>query len=301
MRTPTNPTGGAFGYPCVCGVVSVTVRVCACSNGGVTSEAIRFAANVRNAPRMLYICGMRLRPSCRYTTGMLISEMNWMQVEARLREDDRCVLPLGCTEQHAYLSLSVDSILAERLAKEAAEPLGVPVFPVLPYGITPYFMSYPGTISLRVSTYLSVISDILDGLAHHGFHKILIVNGHGGNSPAGAFAEEWMNGHPGVAIKFHNWWNAPKAWAKVQEIDPVASHASWMENFPWTRLAGVEMPTTAKSPLPNKRKVNAAEMRAQLGDGNFAGLYQRPDADTAALWRAGVEETRALLEDWTVG
>jgi creatinine amidohydrolase len=230
---------------------------------------------------------------------MHISQMNWMQVEAQLRVDDRCVLPLGCTEQHAYLSLSVDSILAEKLAIEAAEPLNVPVFPVIPYGITPYFMSYPGTISLRVSTYLSLIGDVLDAIAQHGFRKIVIVNGHGGNSPAAAFADEWVNAHPQVAVKFHNWWNAPKTWAKVQEIDPAASHASWMENFPWTRLAGVDMPKTAKPAFETARKLSADDMRVKLGDGNFAGLYQRPDTDTDALWRVGVEETRALLNsDW---
>ena len=54
---------------------------------------------------------------------MRISDMNWMMVEEYLKRDDRCVLPLGSTEQHAYLSLSVDSILAERIAVEAAEPL----------------------------------------------------------------------------------------------------------------------------------------------------------------------------------
>ncbi len=78
--------------------------------------------------------------------------MNWMMVEEYLKRDNRAVLPLGSTEQHAYLSLSVDSILAERLAVEAAEPLGVPVFPVLAYGITPYFRAFPGTITLRVET-----------------------------------------------------------------------------------------------------------------------------------------------------
>ena len=46
-----------------------------------------------------------------------------MQVEAYLKTDDRCVLPLGSTEQHAYISLATDSILSERLALEAAEPL----------------------------------------------------------------------------------------------------------------------------------------------------------------------------------
>ena len=43
-------------------------------------------------------------------------------------------------------------------------------------------------------------------------------------------------------MKFHNWWNAPRTWAKVMGIDPIVSHASWMENFPWTRLAGVALP-----------------------------------------------------------
>jgi creatinine amidohydrolase len=52
---------------------------------------------------------------------MRIAEMNWMMVEEFLKREDRCVLPLGSTEQHAYLSLSVDSILAERLATEVAE------------------------------------------------------------------------------------------------------------------------------------------------------------------------------------
>src|SRR5918911_4982651 len=115
---------------------------------------------------------------------MRIAEMNWMMVEEYLRRDDRCVLPLGSTEQHAYLSLSVDSILAERLAIEAAEPLRVPVFPVLAYGITPYFRAFPGTITLRVQTHLSVVRDILDSMHEQGFKRILIVNGHGGNIPA---------------------------------------------------------------------------------------------------------------------
>ena len=93
---------------------------------------------------------------------MRIADMNWMQVEAYLQRDDRCVLPIGCTEQHAYLSLAVDAILAERVAVEAAEPLGVPVFPALPFGITPSFMSYPGTVTLKVETMLRVVHDLLD-------------------------------------------------------------------------------------------------------------------------------------------
>ena len=230
---------------------------------------------------------------------MKISEMNWMQVEEYLKRDDRAVLPLGSTEQHSYLSLSVDSILAERIAVEAAEPLGVAVFPVVAYGITPYFRAFPGTVSLRIQTYLNLVKDILDNLARQGFKRILVVNGHGGNSPAQSLAGEWMADHPDVTIKFHNWWNAPRTWAKVQAIDPVASHASWMENFPWTRLAGVTMPTTQKpmTDLAQLRQLDPAGLRALLVDGNYGGYYQRADDEMLAIWQAGVEETRALLTD----
>ena len=150
---------------------------------------------------------------------MRIADMNWMQVEDYLRNDDRTVLPLGSTEQHGYLSLSVDSLLSERVALEAAEPLGVPVFPVVAYGLTPYFTAFPGSVTLRVETYMRLVRDILDSLFQSGFERIIFVNGHGGNSPADALATEWMMDHPGTRIKFHNWWNAPKTWAKVLEIE----------------------------------------------------------------------------------
>jgi creatinine amidohydrolase len=226
-----------------------------------------------------------------------ISEMNWMQVEAYLQGDDRAVLPLGSTEQHGYLSLGVDSILAERVALEAAGPVGVPVFPVVGYGITPYFRGFPGSISLRVATYAVLIRDLLDGMAESGFRRVLIVNGHGGNQPAQSVAIEWMADHPGRRVKFHNWWNAPRVWAKVQEIDPVASHASWMENFPWTRLAGVQMPEQQKpmADLNRLRLLGPQELRGFLGDGNYGGLYQRSDAEMGAMWQVAVDETRELL------
>jgi creatinine amidohydrolase len=227
---------------------------------------------------------------------MKISEMHWQQVEAYLEQDDRAVLPLGSTEQHAYLSLSVDSILSSRLAAEAAEPLGVTVFPVLPYGLTPMFTSYPGTLTLRLQTYLDVIRDLLDGLVHSGFRRIVLINGHGGNQPAQALIEEWQQQQTEVHVKFHNWWNASAVWAKVQATDPVASHASWMENFPWTRLAQVAMPEQQKPMIdvPRLAQLEPAQVRAELGDGNFGGYYQRSDADMWASGQVAVTETRGL-------
>jgi creatinine amidohydrolase len=227
-----------------------------------------------------------------------IKDMNWMQVEEYLKSDDRAVLPLGSTEQHAYLSLCVDNTLPERLAQEAAAGSGVPVFPVLPYGITPYFRGYPGSLTLRVQTYLSLVRDLLDSLYEQGFRRILIVNGHGGNVPAQGFTAEWMADHPGSRVKFHNWWNAPQTWAKVQATDSNASHASWMENFPWTRLAGVQMPEEEKAALDFDilRLLGPQELRGYLGDGNYAGKYQRSDSDMLAIWEVAVAETKALLD-----
>ena len=92
---------------------------------------------------------------------MRVADMDWRMVEDWVRHDDRCAVPLGSTEQHAGLSLATDAILAERVAAEAAEPLGIPVFPALPYGLTPYFTAFPGTVTLRVATYAAVLRDVL--------------------------------------------------------------------------------------------------------------------------------------------
>lgn len=229
---------------------------------------------------------------------MKITAMNWMQVETYLQNDDRAVLPLGSTEQHAYLSLGVDMILAERVSLEAAEPSGVPVFPALAYGVTPYFRAYPGTVSLRLETYVRVVGDILDNLAHSGFRRILLVSGHGGNEPAGALATEWMADHPRVQVKFYQWWQGPQTVAKAREIDPVGSHASWFENFPWTRLAGVEMPDEPKT-VPERTgspRLVGEQLRDYLGDGNYGGRYQRSDDEMLAIWQVAVAETREMIE-----
>jgi creatinine amidohydrolase len=211
-----------------------------------------------------------------------------MQLEAYLQQDDRIVLPLGSTEQHAYLSLATDSILAERIAVEAAEPLGVPVLPALPYGLTPYFAAFPGSPSVRLETYLSFVGELLESLRRQGFKRFLLLNGHGGNAPVEALA--------GDKVVVHDWWKAPKTFAVVKEIDPDASHASWTENFPWTRLPGVVLPAGKKASTPRVSEDPVA-VRAALGEGSFGGYWERSDEDLMRVWRTGVKETREVLAD----
>jgi creatinine amidohydrolase len=229
---------------------------------------------------------------------MRVFDRTWTQLEEYLQADDRIVLPLGSTEQHGYLSLGVDTILSERVAVEAAEPLGVPVLPSLPYGLTPYFARFPGSPTLRPHTYMAVVRDLLDSLYEQRFRRFLIVNGHGGNSPAAAVGPDFMRDHADAQVVFHSWWNGPKVWPVVQSIDPDASHASWLESFPWTRVAGVEIPGGHKQPIDAGalRASGPDGVRELLGDGSYGGDYSRPEADWQAVWRAGVEEVRGLIE-----
>jgi creatinine amidohydrolase len=232
---------------------------------------------------------------------MRVRDRNWMQIEALLRGgEDRAVLPLGSIEQHAYLSLAVDALLAEQVAVEAAEPLGVPVFPAQPYGCTPSYMAYPGTLTLKLTTLLAVLGDLLESLHHHGFRRVLVVNGHGGNSGASALLPELMARLPGLTLRWHNWWAAPRTMGFVREHDPQASHASWMENFALTRLPGVALPDAPK-PLvdgAHMATLDPVAKRAYLGDGCYGGHYEVPQAISDRLWAIGVEETREALRQW---
>jgi creatinine amidohydrolase len=227
-----------------------------------------------------------------------IETQNWMQVEEYLRNDDRLVVPLGSVEQHAYLSLGVDRILSQRVAEEAAEPLGVLVMPSLPYGLTPYFAAYPGSPTLSVETYSALLRDLLDSFHDQGFRRILFVNGHGGNGGGRPAVEQWDADHDGAQVLWHDWWAGAKTRAVVDEIDADASHASWFENFPWTRLPGVTQPQEKKAmaDISAMREMDPAAVRELLGDGSLGGLYERPDEDVLRVWAAGVAEVRELIE-----
>lgn len=218
-----------------------------------------------------------------------------MQVEEYLRHDDRIVLPIGSTEQHAYLSLETDNIIAERLAAEAAEPLGIPVLPVIPYGFTPGFGAFPGSPSLRLETLAAVLRDILDSLRRQGFRRFLVANGHGGNTDVRESTLVWSVDHNDVVVLWHELWDGEPD-RIAAEIHPDYDHASWSENFPWTRLAGVELPKDSKPPFVRPKLPKPRAFRDAVGDGSFGGPYQLPDDDILRVWNAAVEQLRVRLD-----
>jgi len=99
-------------------------------------------------------------------------------------------------------------------------------------------------------------------------------------------------------VLFHSWYNAPQTTAAADKFDRDQMHGGWVENFPWTRVAGAEMPSQpAPIVQPRIGGLSAAEVRAAAPDGVLGGAYARPDEDMQAVWAAGVAEVRALLED----
>src|ERR1700712_3311082 len=94
-------------------------------------------------------------------------------------------IPVGAIEQHGtHMPVGTDSLLSLAVTERAAERAKsiVLVAPVLSYGFSPHHLSHPGTISLRLTTYLSVLRDMAASIAGAGFRRIVFVNGHGGNS-----------------------------------------------------------------------------------------------------------------------
>lgn len=94
------------------------------------------------------------------------------------------IVPIGSTEQHGvHLPVDTDCRSAEHVARAAACIADVPVLvaPTLPLGASIHHLMYPGTISLRVQTVMAVLTDVCESIVHHGFERILILSGHGGN------------------------------------------------------------------------------------------------------------------------
>ena len=102
-------------------------------------------------------------------------------------------------------------------------------------------------------------------------------------------------------LRGSGFWRVGGGVSLVKTLDPVATHASWMENFPWTRLPGVTPPSEPKGMLDMARyaRLDPAGKKTLVGDGNFGGLYQRSDDDMLALWEVAVAETRTVIAtDW---
>jgi creatinine amidohydrolase len=226
---------------------------------------------------------------------MRFEDLSWMDVEEYLKHDDRLMLILGATEQHGYLSLLTDIKIPLALADAASQQSGVLVAPPLNFGISPYFMDYPGTLSLRVGTLLAVVEDLVRSAVRHGFRRMLIINGHGGNSPARQYLNEIADSLPNVKLDWYDWWLSHSVEAVAQKHNIKPAHANWLEAFPFT-ITG-ELPTEAKTPphIPHAI-LDSKTARRVYGDGSFGGPYRVDDDILHEMFAAALQDILQLLK-----
>jgi creatinine amidohydrolase len=202
---------------------------------------------------------------------MRFEALNWFDVQNYLEGEDRLMLVFGSTEQHGYLSLLTDVKIPLALADAASQQSGVLVAPPINFGASPYFLAYPGTISLRITTLMDLAEDMLRSLYRHGFRRLLILNGHGGNDPIRARLYELQNELNGLQIAWYAWWQSHSVEQIALEYSLKRAHANWMEAFPFTRVA--DLPEGEKNPPRIPGLMGADQARKVYGDGVFGGPY----------------------------
>ena len=226
---------------------------------------------------------------------MRIEDLNWMDVEAYLKHDDRLMLVVGACEQHGYLSLLSDVKIPLALADAASQQTGVLVAPPLNFGSSPYFLSYPGTFSLRLSTLLDAVEDIVRSAYGQGFKRILILNGHGGNNGLKIRLTEIANMLPDLKFQWYSWWMAHSVELVAMSHELKPGHANWLEAFPFTIVG--ELPAGEKTP-PNVPSdiLEARTVREIYGDGSFGGPYRAPVEIMDEIFNAALQDVIHLLK-----
>ncbi len=164
--------------------------------------------------------------------------LTWTEVENYLDHCKGIILPIGSIEQHGPTgAIGTDALTAEAVALEVGRRTGVLVTPTQCFGMAQHHLGFPGTMSLQPSTLLAVLHDLLLSLAGHGFEKIFVVNGHGGNiaTVKAAFAQVYTSvcGQklavaPRFRCKLVNWFMSSEVFRKARELygDKEGQHAT---------------------------------------------------------------------------
>jgi creatinine amidohydrolase len=160
--------------------------------------------------------------------SILLAEMTREQI-AQLAPEAIAVLPTASIEQHGpHLPVVTDTLLcgtaAQRGAEKAAEQIGVIVTPVLCYGNSHHHRPFPGVLSLTSQTFMAAVTEVLEGLVLSGFRKLVVLNGHGGNTDSNAVVGlDFVNrlGQP-VSIATGAYWDIARA--ALVEKGLIAGH-----------------------------------------------------------------------------
>jgi creatinine amidohydrolase len=149
-------------------------------------------------------------------------------VETYLEHCRGVIVPLGSTEQHGPTgAIGTDALTAEAVALEVGRRSGLLVTPAQAFGMAEHHLGFAGTVSLQPATLMAVLHDVVLSLARHGFERIYMINGHGGNIATGraAFAQAYATaaarGLPGadrLRCRLANWFTAAPVLHLAREL-----------------------------------------------------------------------------------
>lgn len=169
---------------------------------------------------------------------ILFSELTRDEIK-RLAPETTVVLPTASIEQHGpHLPVCTDSLLcetvAQRAAAKAAEQVSVLVTPILYFGNSHHHFPFPGVLSLTSQTFMAAVTDVLEGLVKSGFQRLVVLNGHGGNTDSNAVVGlDFVNrrGHD-VSIATAAYWNIARSALVEKELltgNLIPGHAGQFE------------------------------------------------------------------------
>lgn len=212
---------------------------------------------------------------------MLLALSTWPEIEAYLARSKTVVVPIGSNEQHGPTGLlGTDWLCPEIIAHHGHEASDLLIAPTFNIGMAQHHLGFPGTISLRPSTMIAALVDWTASLSAHGFEKIYLLNGHGGNVATieAAFSEiyaeaSWRRATRGFALKLRNWWDLPGVMAVCTRLFPEGhgSHATPSEIAVTQFAYPASVKKVAYSPrlAPTGPIREAADFRARYPDGRM--------------------------------
>lgn len=174
--------------------------------------------------------------------------LTWREINEAVTLEKVIVLPVGSTEQHGYhLPLDVDTRLASSVAFEAARRANTEmlVLPPISYGYTHHVMDFPGTINIEPSTLVRFVLDVTRSVAHHGFRRIVILNGHGSNHPLLEQAGRQTTVQTDALCMTLSWWNLVATYWNEQvrtSVNPGGcAHAGELETSMYLHIDGASV------------------------------------------------------------
>jgi creatinine amidohydrolase len=193
-------------------------------------------------------------------------------------------VPVGAIEQHAsHLPVDTDArnmTAVTRRAAGLARSVPVLVTPTLSFGFSPHHLSHAGTISLRLTTYLAVLGDIAASLADTGFTRIVVVNGHGGNSAPlrSKIAELVTDGLPVTGVDY--WAPAEAEWtAMLSGVTRHFGHACEFETALMLAI-GADDPDFVERVTARSRELPARKLQPWV----VPGETRDPITQAKAAW-----------------